>query len=62
MTRHRLSLIHSKVLRELIEQDIIMAYYYQEGITKASLSSDSQYLEAERLLKNPDEYYRLLKK
>lgn len=51
---------HSKVIRELIEQDIIMAYYYQEGVTRAALPTDNQYLEAERLLKNPDEYYRLL--
>ncbi|MBQ8657299.1 MAG: S41 family peptidase [Prevotella sp.] len=51
---------HSKVLRELIEQDIIMAYYYQEGVIMASLPTDTQYLEAERLLKNPDEYRRLL--
>jgi len=43
-----------------LEQDILMAYYYQAGVVEAGLRSDNQYLEAVRLLNTPDEYKRLL--
>ena len=51
---------HRQTLQQMMENDIIMAYYYQAGVLEASLQSDSQYQEAVRLLNNPEEYRRLL--
>ncbi len=51
---------HRQMLQQMMENDIIMAYYYQAGVLEASLQSDSQYQEAVRLLNNPEEYRRLL--
>ncbi len=48
-------------LCQLLEQDIIMAYYYQAGVVESGLLTDKQYLEAVRLLNNPEEYQKLLK-
>ena len=44
----------------MIELDIIAAYYYQRGSIEAGLNYDKQVLEAERLLKNTEEYQRIL--
>jgi len=51
---------HKETLRQIIELDIISAYYYQAGSIKAGLDFDKQLKEAERLLRNPDEYRKLL--
>lgn len=51
---------HRATLQQMLEQDILMAYYYQAGVVEAGLRSDNQYLEAVRLLNTPDEYKRLL--
>ena len=51
---------HKEVLLHIIEADIIAAYYYQSGSIEAGLNYDRQLKEAERLLKNPEAYRRLL--
>jgi carboxyl-terminal processing protease len=48
------------VLLQLLESDIIAAYYYQAGAIEAGLNYDRQLKEAERLLKNPEEYQKIL--
>ena len=51
---------HQQTLRHLLEQEIIAAYYYQEGTIEAGLNYDKQMEAAEQLLKNPEEYQKLL--
>ena len=51
---------HKAVLLQILEGDIISAYYYQAGAIEAALNYDRQLKEAERLLKNPEEYKKLL--
>ena len=51
---------HEKVLRQILESEIISAYYYQAGAIEASLNNDKQVKEAIRLLQNPEEYQKLL--
>ena len=51
---------HEKVLRQLVEQEIISAYYYQAGTIEAGLNYDKQLKAAENLLKSPEEYQKLL--
>ena len=52
---------HEQTLREMLEQDIVMAYYYQAGVVQIGLRHDSQYREAVRLLQHPEEYWKLLR-
>ena len=51
---------HEKVIRQILESEIVAAYYYQAGSIEAGLRSDKQLQEAIRLLKNPEEYKKLL--
>lgn len=51
---------NKQVLCELIENDIISAYYYQRGAIEAMLTHDKQLKEAERLLSNAEEYSKML--
>ena len=51
---------HEEVIRHILEAEIIAAYYYQSGAIEASLNYDSQLKEAIRLLKNPEEYKKIL--
>lgn len=51
---------HKTMLMRLLESDIIAAYYYQAGTIEAGLNYDKQWKEAVRLLKNPEEYRKLL--
>ena len=51
---------HKTVLLQLLESDIIAHYYYQAGAIEAGLNFDRQLKEAERLLKNPEAYKKLL--
>ena len=53
---------HEQVIRQIVEQDIVAAYYYQAGSIEATLGFDKQLKEAIRLLKNTDEYKKLLSK
>ena len=51
---------HNDILRQMLELDIIAAYYYQAGSIEAGLQHDKQLKEAVRLLQSPEEYRRLL--
>ena len=51
---------HRETLQQMLEQDIIMAYYYQAGVVESGLPTDKQYQEAVRLLNNLEEYNRIL--
>jgi len=48
------------VIRQIVEQEIIAAYYYQSGAIEAGLGYDKQLKEAIRLLKSPEEYKKVL--
>ena len=52
---------HEKVLRQILESEIIAAYYYQRGTIEAGLNYDKQVKEAIRLLKSTEEYKNILK-
>lgn len=51
---------HRAVIQQMLELDIISAYYFQRGQLAAGLAYDVQMREAERLLRHPDEYRKLL--
>ena len=51
---------HRAVLMQIIESDIIAAYYYQAGAIEAGLQYDRQVKEAMKLLKNKEEYEKVL--
>ena len=51
---------HRDTILQMLELDIIAAYYYQGGAIEAGLAYDKQLLEAERLLKQPEEYQKIL--
>lgn len=51
---------HKDILKQLLELDIIAAYYYQAGTIQASMKYDKQLKEAKRLLQNKEEYRKLL--
>jgi carboxyl-terminal processing protease len=51
---------HREVLTQVLESDIIAAYYYQAGAIEAGLNYDRQLKEAVRLLQNPEEYQKIL--
>ena len=51
---------HRETLIQILEMDIIAAYYYQAGSIEAGLNYDRQLKEAERLLRNSQEYKKIL--
>lgn len=51
---------HRATIQQMIELDIIAAYYYQAGAIEAGLAYDKQLQEAVRLLQSPDEYRKTL--
>ncbi len=51
---------HEQTIRQILESEIVAAYYYQAGSIEAGLRSDKQLQEAIHLLKHPDEYQKLL--
>ena len=51
---------HRETIQQILELDIISAYYFQSGSIEASLYRDKQLKEAERLLKSPEEYRKIL--
>ena len=51
---------HSEEIRQLIEQDIVSAYYYQSGQVQVGLRTDKAILEAERILNTVGEYERVI--
>ena len=51
---------HREGIQQMIEQDIISAYYFQAGRLEAALEYDKAVKEAERILNAPEEYERIL--
>jgi carboxyl-terminal processing protease len=51
---------HREVIVAMLELEIVGGYYYQAGSVAAGLRYDKQLREAERLLKTPDEYNKIL--
>lgn len=51
---------HRETIQQILELDIIGAYYFQSGSIEAGLNYDKQLREAERLLKTPAEYRKIL--
>lgn len=51
---------HREEIQHVIEQDIISAYYFQEGRIEAALEYDKTIKEAERILNSSEEYNRIL--
>ena len=51
---------HKDDIRQLIEQDIVAAYYYQGGAMQQALAHDKQLVEAERILADSRKYRSLL--
>lgn len=51
---------HREGIQQMIEQDIISAYYFQSGRVEAALEHDKTMKEAERILNTPGEYERIL--
>lgn len=51
---------HRETIQQILELDIIGAYYFQSGSIEAGLNYDKQLKEAERLLKTPAEYRKIL--
>ena len=51
---------HRQVIQQMLELDIITAYYYQRGSIEAGLANDRQLTEAEALLKSPEKYAKML--
>lgn len=52
---------HRDTIQQMLEQDIIAAYYYQAGAIEAGLHTDKVYAEAVRLLKDPEAYAKVLR-
>jgi carboxyl-terminal processing protease len=53
---------HRDEIQQLIEQDIVSAYYFQAGQLQIGLRTDKVLREAERILTTEGEYERLLKR
>jgi carboxyl-terminal processing protease len=51
---------NKEAIKQLIETDIVAAYYYQAGSTQLNLRYDRQMKEAMRLIQNKIEYQKLL--
>ena len=47
-------------IKQLLENDIVAAYYYQAGAIQNSLRYDKQVKEAVKLLNSPEEYAKIL--
>ena len=47
-------------IQQMLELDIIAAYYYQAGAIEAGLNYDKQLREAEQLLRSPEKYRQIL--
>ena len=52
--------MHRDVLKQIISNDIVAAYYFQRGTVENSLRHDKQASEAFRLINNPAEYNAIL--
>lgn len=52
---------HKEAIKQMLEQDIIAAYYYKRGTIEAGLKYDKQLTEAIRILNDSDAYNKLLR-
>ncbi len=52
---------HKQIIKQMVEADIIPAYYYQRGAIEASVREDKAVKEALRLLKDEKEYQERLR-
>lgn len=52
---------HKQIIKQMVEADIIPAYYYQRGAIEASIGEDKTVKEALRLLQDEKEYQDRLK-
>ncbi len=50
-----------KVLQQILESEIVTAYYYQKGAIANSLASDTQVNEAKKLLLDAERYNKILR-
>lgn len=50
-----------KVLQQILESEIVTAYYYQKGAIANSLASDTQVNEAKKLLLDTERYNKILR-
>lgn len=48
-------------IRQIIESDLMTAYYYQRGSIENSLRYDKQMKEAVKIILDPERYHRLLR-
>ena len=53
---------HRDEIQQMLEQDIVSAYYYQGGQLQVGLRNDKTLHEAQRILNTPGEYERILQK
>ena len=51
---------HRVEIQQLLEQDIVSAYYYQAGQVQVGMRTDRTLLEAERILNTEGEYERVM--
>jgi len=51
---------HRDEIQQILEQDIVSAYYYQEGQMLIGLRTDKTIREAERILNTEGEYQRVM--
>ncbi len=51
---------NKSLIKQIIQADIVAAYYWQAGAIENNLNTDKQMIEACRLLNNPAEYRKLL--
>jgi len=51
---------HRETIQQMLELNIITAYYYQTGAIEASLSTDKVLQRAQQLLATPEDYQKIL--
>ncbi len=51
---------NKQTIKQILENDIVAAYYYQGGAIQNSLRYDKQVKEAVRLLNSPEDYMKIL--
>jgi carboxyl-terminal processing protease len=51
---------HRDTIQQMLELNILTAYYYQAGAIEASLSTDKVLLKAQQLLDTPEDYRKIL--
>lgn len=51
---------HRKEIQQMLEQDIVSAYYYQGGQLQVALRNDKTVAEAEKILNDRETYLRIL--